>query len=218
MSKMPEEHVRVVIVGAGPAGIGTAIGLAKQRVTPVLLLDRLDTPGGIPAKYPATPGGVRTYASWAHGRVMFGQQFVNRLLGRLAQADVELRLESSVIELDAERKKLSVVDPQRGKHLVSADAIVLATGAREETSVERGWIAGCRTGHLPQTMHILELLARRRRLPWDQPVVAGSDLIAYAAAAKLKNSGAQSVRMIDTSDKPKTSLLARWYFLRDPQR
>lgn len=98
--------------------------------------------------------------------------------------------------------------------MITADAIVLATGAREETAVERGWIAGGRGGHLLQTMQLLELLGRGKRLTWNQPAVAGSDLIAYAAGAKLKASGAQSVRMIDTSDKPRAPLLARWYFRR----
>jgi thioredoxin reductase len=214
MSKILQEHVRVAIVGAGPAGIGAAIGLAKRHDGPILLLDRWDQAGGIPAKYPTERGGVRTYVAYTRGRLLFGQQFASHLLRQLAQTEVELRLESTVIELDAPRRQLTVVDPQRGKYLVSADALVLATGAREETSVERGWIAGSRTGHVLQTMQLLELLHRRKRLTWDQPVVAGSDLIAYAAAAKLKAAGAQSVRMIDTSDKPQTPLLAQWYFRR----
>jgi pyruvate/2-oxoglutarate dehydrogenase complex dihydrolipoamide dehydrogenase (E3) component len=214
MSKIPLEHVRVVIVGAGPAGIGAAIGLAKRRVGPILLLDRWNKAGGIPAKYPAEPGGVKTYVSYTRGRVMFGQQFADRLLGRLAQTDVELRLESSVLEMDAERRQLTVVDPQRGKYSVSADAIVLATGAREETSVERGWIVGNRNANVMQTMQLLELLGRGKRLAWEQPIVAGSDLIAHAAAAKLKAGGAQTVRMFDTSARPQTSLPAQWYFRR----
>ena len=44
--------------------------------------------------------------------------------------------------------------------------------------------------------------------------MAGLDLIAYVAAAKLKAAGAQSVRMIDTSGKPRAPLLAQWYFRR----
>lgn len=214
MSKIPQEHVRVAIVGAGPAGIGTAIRLAKLCGGPILLLDRWSQAGGIPAKYPAEPGGVRTYVAYTRGRMLFGQQFADILLRRLAQTDVELRLESTVLELDAQRRALTIVDPRRGKYQVSADAIVLTTGAREETSVERGWIAGSRTGIVLQTMQLLELLARGKQLTWNQPVVAGSDLIAYAAGAKLKAAGAQTVRMIDTSDKPRTPLFAQWYFRR----
>ena len=214
MSKISGEHVRVAIVGAGPAGIGAAIGLAKRQIGPILLLDRWDKAGGIPAKYPAEPGDVRTYVAYTRGRMLFGQQFVDRLLGRLARTDVELRLESTVLELDAQGRGLTIVDPQRGQYRVSADAVVLATGAREETSVERGWIAGSRTGHVLQTMQLLELLGRGKRLVWNRPALVGSDLIAYAAGAKLKAAGARSVRMIDTSDKPRAPLLARWYFRR----
>lgn len=214
MSKIPIEHVRVVIVGAGPAGIGAAIGLAKRRLSSILLLDRWNKAGGIPAKYPAEPGGVKTYVSYTRGRVMFGQQFADHLLVRLAQTDVELRLECTVLAMDAERRQLTVLDPQRGKYLVSADAIVLATGAREETSIERGWIAGSRDTNVMQTMQLLELLGRGKQLAWEQPVVAGSDLIAHAAAAKLKAGGAQAVQMFDTSARPQTPLPAQWYFRR----
>jgi len=214
MNKIVKEHVRVAIVGAGPAGIGAATGLARRRLGPILLLDRWDKPGGIPAKYSTGSGGVRTYVHYTRGRLLFGQQFAEHLLERMPSTGVELRLESTVLKLNAERGELAVVDPRRGKTLITADAVVLATGAREETAVERGWIAGSRGKHLLQTMQLLELLGRDKRLPWKQPAVAGSDLIAYAAGAKLKASGARSVRMIDTSHKPQTPWLARWYFHR----
>ncbi len=214
MSEIIKEQVRVAIVGAGPAGIGAAIGLARRGVAPVLLLDRWDKPGGIPAKYSAEAGGVRTYVQPARGRVLHGQQFVDHLLDRLASTEVELRLECTVLELNAERRELTVVDPMHGKTRIAADAIVLATGAREETAVERGWIAGGRDGHRLQTMQLLQLSGRGKRLSWGQPVVAGSDLIAYAAAAKLMASGAPLVRMVDTSTRPRASWFARWYFRR----
>ena len=75
MNKIPDEQVRVVIVGAGPSGVGAAIGLARRNVRPVLLLDRWSDAGGIPAKYPARPGGVRTYVAYTRGRVLFPCQF-----------------------------------------------------------------------------------------------------------------------------------------------
>jgi|EP01043_Picozoa_sp_COSAG02_P015775 glycerol-3-phosphate dehydrogenase len=47
------EHYRVVVVGAGPAGVGTTIGLIKRGVSPtdILVVDRACEIGGIPRRY-----------------------------------------------------------------------------------------------------------------------------------------------------------------------
>ncbi len=206
--------VRVAIVGGGPAGIGAAVGLAKRGIGPILLIDRWDRLGGVPAKYPAKAGSVPTFVAYTRGKVLFGQQFVDGMLRQLTRLEVELSLETTVISLDAHRHQLTVVNPQQGKHVIQADAIVLATGAREQTGPERSWIAGSRQLPSLQTMQLLELVNRGRRLSWDNTVVAGSDLVAYAAAAKLKAAGAATVSMIDTTNSPQAPLLARWYFRR----
>jgi thioredoxin reductase len=221
-------HVRVAIVGAGPAGIGTAVGLAKRGISPVLLLERCDEAGGVPARYRSGPDALATFIDYTHARVLVGQQFAEALLRRLAQtsrsssvsggeparAGVELRLESTVIALDVPRRQLTAVDPQRGKYSIRADAVVLTTGAREENAAERGWIAGSRSGQVFFTMQVLQLLRRQRQLGWKETAVAGSDVIGYLAAAELKKSGSQVVRMFDASDKPKTPWPQRWYFRR----
>ena len=214
MNNASAKHVRVAIVGGGPAGIGAAISLTKRGIGPILLMDRWDKLGGVPAKYSAKEGSVPTFVAYTRGRVLFGQQFVDGLLRKLPQTDVEIRLETSVIHLDPERRQITAVNPRQGKHLIQADAIVLATGAREQTGPERGWIAGSRQLPGLQTMQLLELLGRGKQLTWENAVVAGSDLVAYAAAAKLKSAGTQSVSMVDTTASPQTPLPARMYFRR----
>jgi NADPH-dependent 2,4-dienoyl-CoA reductase/sulfur reductase-like enzyme len=214
MSGIGDHSVRVAVVGAGPAGIGTAVGLAKRGGGPVLLLERWDEAGGVPAKYRSGPGALATYIDYARARVLVGQRFSEGLLARLARTDVELRLESTVIGLDVEHRQLTVVDPHQGKHAIRADAIVLAVGAREENVTERGWIAGSRSGRVFFTMQLLQLLHCQRQLGWKDTAVVGSDVIAYLAAAELKTAGAQRVQMFDALAKPETPWLQRWYFRR----
>ena len=57
MTRPEHEHVAVAIIGSGPAGIGVATGLAARGVGPIVLLERWDRAGGVPAKYPHEPGG-----------------------------------------------------------------------------------------------------------------------------------------------------------------
>ena len=78
------KHVRVIIVGAGPAGIGTAIHLAHKGVHPVLLIDRAEQVGGIPALCRKKPGAVPTFVSQAHARIVAGEEFAAHLEARLA--------------------------------------------------------------------------------------------------------------------------------------
>lgn len=204
----------MAIVGGGPGGLGAAVGLAKRGIRPVLLLERADRLGGVPAKYVAKQGGMPTYISAARGRVVHGEAFADVLIEKLNRLPVESCVESTVVDLDWRRRRLTVVNPIDGMHVVAAKAIILATGAREQTGPERGWLSGSRYQASWQTMQLLELWRRNKRCPWDNAVVAGSDLIAYAVAAKLKEAGAGGVQMVDTTASPRTPLAARWYFRR----
>jgi cation diffusion facilitator CzcD-associated flavoprotein CzcO len=61
------KHARVIIVGAGPAGIGAAVALAGKGVRPVVLIDRVSNVGGMPALCMKKPGAVPTFVSWLTG-------------------------------------------------------------------------------------------------------------------------------------------------------
>jgi hypothetical protein len=96
-----------------------------------------------------------------------------------------------------------MVSAAHGRRSVTADAVVLACGAREAGPIERSsadsggdtagsggggsgsaWIAGSRTARVFHTTHVLDLIGAKA-LPSAQPLVLGSDLVAYGSAAKL---------------------------------
>ena len=60
-----ERHVKVAIVGGGPAGIGAALGLVRRGVKSIVLIERDEKIGGIPALYKRKPGGVPTFIRWS---------------------------------------------------------------------------------------------------------------------------------------------------------
>ena len=45
------ESYRVAIIGGGPAGLGVARGLVSQGIAPVVLIERREQLGGVPARY-----------------------------------------------------------------------------------------------------------------------------------------------------------------------
>jgi thioredoxin reductase len=209
-----DNHFRVAIVGAGPAGLGTALGLARRGVHPVVLIDRAGRLGGVPVNFVRKPGGVPTFVVWTRGRVMFGQQLIQRLVRKLDRTSTVRYLETQVLAVNRNQRRLTILNPAAGRHEVTADAIVLACGAREKSRAERGWIAGARPARVYHTMHLLNLLDRHECLPMHQPVIIGSDLIALSAAAKLRSAGADAALTIDQRGSRRARWPARLYFRR----
>ena len=207
------QHFKVVIIGGGPAGIGTAVGLAKRGVGPVVLIDRRAKLGGTPMGYRKKPGGVPTFVEWTRGRVVFGEELAGRMAKRLAKTDTAIRLGTQVTKIDPAEKRLTLLGPE-GVRELTADAVVLAAGAREQTPAEKGWLAGARTARVGFTRHVTGWLDRHGLLPARKPVVVGSDLIAYSAAAKLRAAGSDEPVMIDRRQSPSAGFFERLFFRR----
>ena len=207
------QHFKVVIIGGGPAGIGTAVGLAKRGVGPVVLIERRAELGGTPMGYRKKPGGVPTFVEWTRGRVVFGEELAGRMAKRLAKTDTVIRLGTQVTKIDPAEKRLTLLGPD-GVRELTADAVVLAAGAREQTPAEKGWLAGARTARVGFTRHVTGWLDRHGLLPARKPVVVGSDLIAYSAAAKLRAAGSDEPVMIDRRQSPSAGFFERLFFRR----
>lgn len=203
----------VAIVGAGPAGIGAALALAARGVESVCLLERSAAAGGIPARY-GDKGPVPTFVATRRGCLVHGGEYARALLARLGRTRVRVMLETQVIAVDAARRTLTAVSPERGRFEIAARAHVFTTGAREQSAAERGWVAGARPGRVLFTLQLIDLLHRHDALPGRRPVVLGSDLIGYAAAAKLAAAGAETSTLADAHARPRTALAARLFFRR----
>ena len=207
------QHFKVAIIGGGPAGIGAAVGLAKRGIGPVVLIERRAGVGGTPMGYRKKPGGVPTFVEWTRGRVVFGEELAGRMAKRLAKTDTTIRLSAQVTQIDPAEKRLTLLGPE-GVCDVTADAVVLAAGAREQTPAEKGWLAGARTARVGFTRHITGWLDRHGSLPARKPILVGSDLIAYSAAAKLRAAGSDEPVMIDQRRSPEASFFERLFFRR----
>jgi len=203
----------VVIIGAGPAGIGAASKLLKSGVKSVTIIERADKIGGIPSFYKKKTGGVRTFMRWSWGAIpVFGQDFAVWLEKQIRQSSVTLKLESLVLEIDAKAKSVTYVNAKEGKQTLSADAIIMANGAREKNVAERKWVAGSRPSRVMFTKHLLSFETVAGLLPMKKPLVIGSDVIAYAAAAKLKRAGASDAVIVDNRKSPECPIHERAYF------
>ncbi len=208
-----DTHFQVIVIGGGPAGVGAATKLSKRGINSVAVIERSDKIGGIPALYKTKKGGVRTFVRWSRGGMpVFGDAYARWLSAHLEKTDVRVWLNSQVTEIDAKDKKIVLVNPDEGRLTLTADAIIMACGAREETAAERGWVSGSRPIRVYFTKQLLQLIDGNGLSPMRNPVIIGSDLIAYAAAAKLKAAGSENAVIVDNRNRPRCSVFERLYF------
>ncbi|MEV7192727.1 FAD-dependent oxidoreductase [Streptomyces sp. NPDC093510] len=172
-----ERIVDVLIVGAGPAGLATAAGLAAAGVGEVEVVDRERQAGGMPRH--CLHGGF--------GRLgMTGPQYAERCAAAAVGTGAVLRTGVTVTAWAAPLT-LDTTSP-RGLERITARAVVLATGARERPRAAR-LVPGTRpagvftTGELQQAVHL-----HRGRIG-TRAVVVGAEPVSFAALDTLRRAG-----------------------------
>lgn len=195
-TQQPTQKVPVVVIGGGPAGLTAAAALAADL--DVLVLEREAQTGGIP-RHSDHPGyGMRDLR-----RFMSGPAYARRLTAQALDAGAMLETEAMVTGWAGERL-LEVTTP-RGVRTVSADAVVLATGARERPRPAR-LIPGDRpdgvytTGQLQNLVHLHHARVGARAL------IVGGELVSWSAVLTLREAGCATVAMV--TDQPRSESYA----------
>jgi len=163
------ERLRILVAGAGPAGLAAALA-AEAGGAAVTLVDALPEPGGQiwRGRWSAPPGGAS--APWFRA---------------LRASAVDLRLGRRVVTAPAPGR-LGLTGPD-GPEILAYDRLVLATGARERFLPFPGWtLPGVLGAGGLQALVKGGLDVRGQRV-----VVAGSGPLLLAVAAHLRQQGAR---------------------------
>ncbi len=178
---MTADRVAVLVVGGGPSGLTAAAALAPGVDGEVLVLEREGETGGIPRHSDHLGYGIRDLR-----RVVTGPAYARRLTATARDAGATLETGAMVTGWVGERR-LAVTSP-RGRRVIEADAVVLATGARERPRAAR-LIPGDRpegvytTGQLQNLVHLQHAAVGRRA------VVIGAELVSWSAVLTLREAG-----------------------------
>lgn len=202
---IPEREVDVLVIGAGPAGLGVATRLAELGAAP-LVLDREPVPGGLPAQC-EHPG----FGLWAFRRLMAGREFAARLVERAAQAGVRIESETTALEVTPERAVLAV--SPAGLVRYRAQALVLATGCRERPRSAR-LVPGPRPAGVFNTGVVQRLHTFLGLLPGYEVVIVGSDDISLVVARTLAQAGCRVAAVIEERPYRQGYLVNEWWSLR----
>lgn len=122
------KHVRVMIIGAGPAGLSAAIELGKQGID-VLLVDDKNQPGGKLVLQTHRFFGSKEFV-YAGTR---GTEIARNLSAEINQyASIETWLNSPAVAVFSDHK-VGVLKDNRQYALIDPDILIIATGAREKS-------------------------------------------------------------------------------------
>lgn len=183
------EQVRVAVVGGGPAGLTAAANLAPLVDGDVLVIERERETGGIPRHSDHLGYGLRDLS-----RFVSGPAYARRLTDRARRAGARLETGAMVTGWAGPRR-LEVTSP-RGRRIVEADAVVLATGARERPRPAR-LIPGDRPDGVFTTGQ-LQLVHQRNGPVGTRAVVVGAELVSWSAVLTLRAAGCATVAMTST--------------------
>lgn len=187
-------HAGVVIVGAGPAGLRAAQELAPSVDDGVLVLEREHQAGGIPRHCHHTGYGIRDLH-----RLMTGPVYAQRLVDSAVGAGAQIRTSAMVTGwLDA--TTLEVTSPQ-GRLAITADAIVLATGARERPRTARR-IPGDRPSGVFTTGQLQNAVYLQHQSIGTRAVVVGAEQVSWSAALTLRHAGCETVMLTTEHPQP----------------
>ncbi|MBD0708802.1 MULTISPECIES: FAD-dependent oxidoreductase [unclassified Streptomyces] len=183
--------VDVLVVGAGPAGLAAATGLAAAGAGRVEVLERERTPGGVP-RHCVRPG----FGADLRGRPLDGPAFARRAVRAALRAGATVRTGVSATGWTGPLT-LDVTAPT-GLETIRARAVVLATGARERPRSAR-LVPGSRPAGVLTTGELQQLVpsARTSREPVGRrAVVVGGDPVARGAVRTLRAAGIDVVAVV----------------------
>jgi thioredoxin reductase len=178
----------VVIVGGGPSGLTAAAALAPQVAGQVLVVEREAQMGGIPRHSDHLGYGMRDLR-----RFISGPAYADRLTETAAAAGAVLETEAMVTGWAGERT-LQITSP-RGVRTITADSVILATGARERPRPAR-LVAGDRPNGVYTTGQLQNMVHLHRSPVGRRAVVVGAELVSWSAVLTLREAGCATVAMV----------------------
>lgn len=181
----------IAVIGAGPAGLAAAIEAKKNGAEKVMLIERDSYLGGLMVQCVHNGFGLQYFDT-----DLSGPEYADRFVKMLDNYDIEIMMETMVLDLDAKNKVLTAVNKERGMMTIQAGAIVLAMGCRERP---RGSINifGSRPAGIFTAGSAQRIINVDGYLPGKKVVILGSGDIGMIMARRLTLAGVKIEAVVE---------------------
>ena len=180
----------VIVVGAGAAGLASALRLRDLGFSRVVIYDRNEGPGGILPQCIHAGFGVHYF-----GQELTGPEYSERLWSAARERRIETVFNASVLSVDNDRTT-TILLPNGAREVVRPRAVIIATGCRERTR-ENLEVAGTRPAGV-FTAGLAQTLVNRMGLQIGSTVVIqGSGDIGMIMARRMSIEGYTVVAVLE---------------------
>jgi len=186
------ESYNLIIVGAGPAGLAAAISAKSRGMDRILVIERMEAPGGIPLQCFHTGFGKRRYGTELKGTV-----YADRLLGEVSK---EIELWTNAFVLAISRDGTVTVSGTGGLCKCSAGAVILATGCRERP-IGSLPVYGTRPSGIFTAGSVQRMINLKGYRVGSRVVVLGSGDVGMIVSHHLSEHGAQVIAVLEKEQK-----------------
>ncbi len=187
---MISQHVDILIIGAGPAGLAAAIAAREDGVESLLVLEREKEPGGILRQCIHNGFGLHRFKE-----ELTGPEYARRDIDRAMELDIPIECGTTVLNVSPDRK-VTCVSPEKGLRIIQAGAVVLAMGCRERP---RGALCtpGSRCAGIYSAGTAQRFVNLEGFMPGQRVVILGSGDIGLIMARRMTLQGAKVLACVE---------------------
>ena len=180
----------LIVIGGGPAGLAAACAAWEHGLRRILVVERDRELGGILNQCIHNGFGLHYFRE-----ELTGPEYAGRFIRMLESTGVEVRLDTTVLEITPQRQ-VHMVGKETGYRVEEARAVILAMGCRERT---RGAIAlpGTRPAGVFTAGAAQRYVNMEGWLPGRRVVILGSGDIGLIMARRMTLEGARVLACVE---------------------
>lgn len=185
----------LLIIGAGPAGLATALEGSRLGIKDILIIERNNELGGILQQCIHDGFGIHRFKKQLSGP-WYAQMFIDGL----EKTNVKVMLNTMVVDVKSD-KTTYAINSKEGMIEIFPKAIVLAMGCRERTK-NQVFIFGTRPKGIITAGTVQRYINMEGLIPGKKAVILGSGDIGLIMARRMKLEGIEVEGVYEVMDTP----------------